>query len=127
MVRRADEYTARPDPAHEHADGDQHRHADPYSDLYRHAHPDLHRYSHSPTRTSTATLTPVPTKTGPSIAETIGIFRPSQGTFYLRNSNSTGYADIAVAFGLSSDYPVVGDWNGDGVATLGVYRSKTGQ
>jgi hypothetical protein len=49
------------------------------------------------------------------------------GTFYLRNSNTTGAADITVAFGgAASDIPVVGDWNGDGIDTIGVYRSNTG-
>jgi hypothetical protein len=59
--------------------------------------------------------------------ETIGIFRPSTSTFYLRNSNTTGIADITITFGASTDKPVVGDWNGDGIETPGVYRASTGQ
>ncbi|MEP7285275.1 MAG: VWA domain-containing protein [Chloroflexota bacterium] len=55
--------------------------------------------------------------------DTFGIFRPSSSTFYLRNSNTTGYADISANFGGSTDLPLVGDWNGDGIATIGVYRS----
>ncbi|MCE7948595.1 MAG: hypothetical protein DYG88_14315, partial [Chloroflexi bacterium CFX4] len=43
--------------------------------------------------------------------ETIGIFRPSDTTFYLRNSNTTGSADFSILFGDSSDLPVAGDWN----------------
>jgi hypothetical protein len=47
--------------------------------------------------------------------------------WYLRNSNTTGSADITVAFGGDvADLPVVGDWNGDGVDTIGVYRNSTG-
>ncbi|MEP7286189.1 MAG: SBBP repeat-containing protein [Chloroflexota bacterium] len=57
--------------------------------------------------------------------DTIGVFRPSTATFYLRNSNTTGAANITTAFGTSTDLPVVGDWNGDGIDTVGVYR--TGQ
>jgi hypothetical protein len=49
------------------------------------------------------------------------------GTFYLRHSNTTGAADITVNFGgQPSDLPVVGDWNGDGMDTIGVYRNATG-
>ncbi|MCE7949327.1 MAG: hypothetical protein DYG88_18055, partial [Chloroflexi bacterium CFX4] len=59
--------------------------------------------------------------------ETIGIFRPSDSTFYLRNSNTTGPADFSILFGNSSDLPVAGDWNGDGIATIGIYRPSTGE
>ncbi|MEP7286067.1 MAG: SBBP repeat-containing protein [Chloroflexota bacterium] len=59
--------------------------------------------------------------------DTIGIFRPSTATFYLRNTNTTGSADITTALGVSTDLPVVGDWNGDGIDTVGVYRPSTGQ
>ena len=55
---------------------------------------------------------------------TIGIYR--NGTFYLRNSNTIGFADIVFPFGAPGDQPIAGDWNGDGVDTIGVYRSSTG-
>jgi tripartite motif-containing protein 71 len=58
--------------------------------------------------------------------DTVGVWRPSARTFFLRNSNTTGVADITVdlsAWALSGDKPMVGDWNGDGVDTVGVYRS----
>ncbi len=47
--------------------------------------------------------------------------------WYLRNSNTAGYADIVVSFGEvhnieRHDVPVVGDWDGDGVETIGVAR-----
>jgi len=56
-------------------------------------------------------------------ADTTGVFRPSNGLLYLKNSNTTGFADIAINYGLAGDYPVVGDWDGDGDATIGVYRN----
>jgi len=28
----------------------------------------------------------------------------------------------AITYGLSTDTPVVGDWNGDGISEVGVYR-----
>ncbi|MEP7285347.1 MAG: hypothetical protein ABI947_06235 [Chloroflexota bacterium] len=61
------------------------------------------------------------------LVDTIGVFRPSATTFYMRNSNTTGSADISTPFGLSIDLPVTGDWNGDGIDTIGIYRSSTGQ
>jgi len=56
-------------------------------------------------------------------ADTVGVFRPSNGLLYLKNLNITGFADVAINYGLSGDYPVVGDWDGDGDATLGIYRN----
>lgn len=47
--------------------------------------------------------------------------------WHLRNDNSAGSADLVVSFGESRnledfDVPVVGDWDGDGVETVGVVR-----
>ncbi len=58
--------------------------------------------------------------------DTIGIFR--SGTFYLRLHNSTGFADISVAFTVSGKlYPIVGDWVGQGFDTVGVFNQNSGQ
>jgi hypothetical protein len=60
--------------------------------------------------------------------DTPGVWRPSAKTFYLRNENTTGPADISVyvPYAQSGDLPVVGDWNGEGVDTVGLYRPSTG-
>ncbi len=55
--------------------------------------------------------------------DTTGVFRPSNGLLYLKNQNTTGFADIAINYGLGGDYPVVGDWDGNGTATIGIYRN----
>ncbi len=80
----------------------------------------------TPTATSTTTATATNTATSiPGLPDTIGVY--NTGLFYLRNSNSPGAADIVVAFGGdASDLPVAGDWNSDGVDTIGVYRGSTG-
>ena len=58
--------------------------------------------------------------------DTVGLFRPSNNTFYLRNDNSNGSADVTFSYGSSAspndDVPVVGDWDGDGDDTVGMYR-----
>lgn len=54
--------------------------------------------------------------------ETVGMFRPSTGFAYLRNSNSSGVADEEFFFGIGGDIPLAGDWDGDGCDTLGIYR-----
>ncbi len=56
-------------------------------------------------------------------ADTAGVFRPSDGALYLKNSNTTGYADVAINYGVGGDYPVTGDWDGNGTATIGIYRN----
>jgi hypothetical protein len=61
------------------------------------------------------------------LVDTLGVYRPSAAWMFLRNSLSSGTADLQQSFGVSSDRPVVGDWNGDGVDTIGVYRPSTGQ
>jgi glucose/arabinose dehydrogenase len=59
----------------------------------------------------------------PLAADSVGVFRPSNGALYLKNSNVTGYADIAINYGLAGDKPLVGDWDGNGTDTIGVYRN----
>ena len=53
---------------------------------------------------------------------TAGVYRPLDGTLYLRFTNTSGYADVAIPYGMPGDYPVTGDWDGDGVDTIGIYR-----
>jgi matrixin len=58
--------------------------------------------------------------------DTIGVYRPSNGAFYLRNSNSAGAPFTVFGFGNTEDLPVAGDWNEDGIDTIGVYRPSNG-
>jgi ribosomal protein S16 len=60
----------------------------------------------------------------------IGVFRPSTGKWYLDLNNNRQWdgcgVDGCATFGVNGDLPVVGDWNGDGIAQIGVFRpSKT--
>ena len=66
-------------------------------------------------------------KFSPTFNDTIGVFRPSQNQFLLRNSNSAGQPDLQITFGQSGDQPLAGDWNGDGIDEPGVFRPSTGQ
>jgi len=56
--------------------------------------------------------------------DTIGLFDPAKSRFYLRNSNTTGVADITVSFGPAGSgwLPITGDWNGDGTDTIGLFN-----
>jgi len=45
----------------------------------------------------------------------------------LRNSNTQGNADISFFFGDSGDFPLVGDWDGDGKDTVSIYRQSEGR
>jgi hypothetical protein len=59
----------------------------------------------------------------PLARDTTGVFRPGNGALYLKNRNETGFADVQINYGLRGDYPVVGDWDGNGTATIGIYRN----
>ncbi|MCW5850684.1 MAG: hypothetical protein KIT87_11475 [Anaerolineae bacterium] len=72
------------------------------------------------TATRTATLTPTPTPLRPARP---AVFRA--GVFYLRDTLTSGLADRSMAYGLPTDIPLLCDWDGDGVRTLGVYRPAT--
>ena len=54
--------------------------------------------------------------------DTVGVFRPDNGILFLKNMNSTGFAEMGLNYGLTGDYPVTGDWDGNGSDTIGVYR-----
>jgi uncharacterized delta-60 repeat protein len=55
--------------------------------------------------------------------DTVGLYDPSTSTFYLRNSNTPGFADLTFAYGAGGAglIPITGDWNGDGIDTVGLY------
>ena len=60
--------------------------------------------------------------------DTISIYRPSEQRFYIINrlgsdGGGLGAADYFFSFGNPGDVPVVGDFDGDGIDTVGVYRS----
>lgn len=55
--------------------------------------------------------------------DTPGMFRPSNGFVYLRNSNTSGFADITFFYGIAGDVPIAGDWDGDGCDTIAIYRN----
>ena len=66
-----------------------------------------------------------------------GVFRPSTGQFLLRRTFASPFGScpvcppativttITLNFGQAGDLPVVGDWNGDGIDTVGVIRNGT--
>jgi len=74
------------------------------------------------------TLTPSATNVPTGSYDTIGVYRPTNNTFYMSNSNSTGFASITVQYGNAlTDYPIVGDWTGAGIDTIGIYDQASAQ
>ncbi len=59
--------------------------------------------------------------------DTVGMYRSSDGFVYLRDSNSTGIADLEFLLGLDGDVPLAGDFNGDGCDTISIYRPAEGR
>lgn len=63
--------------------------------------------------------------------DTVSIYRPSEARFYIINKlgsdgGGLGAAEYSFLFGDSGDKPFVGDFNGDGVDTMGLHRESTG-
>ena len=52
----------------------------------------------------------------------MGLFRGGNATFFLSNGFD-GVIDIKpFIFGIVGGKPIAGDWNGDGIETIGVYN-----
>jgi hypothetical protein len=82
-------------------------------------------------QTSTATIT-IEEEPAPEPSQTVGAFDPVGGfgqppaTWYLRNSNSPGAPNFTLfQYGAPNWISVVGDWNGDGITTIGVVDPST--
>ena len=63
--------------------------------------------------------------------DTVSIYRPSEARFYVinelgQNDGGLGAADYAFYFGVRGDKPFVGDFDGDGVDTVGLHRESSG-
>ncbi len=59
--------------------------------------------------------------------QTPGLYRPSTGFAYVRDTNDFGVADREWFMGNPGDIPLVGDWDGDGTDSFGVYRPSEGK
>lgn len=51
------------------------------------------------------------------------VVQPPQPEWFLRNTNTSGGADLYRAFGAKGDQVLLCDWNGDGIDTPGIFRS----
>ena len=55
--------------------------------------------------------------------DSVGVFRPSAGQFFLTNDNELqANVDIGGNFGAAEDLPIAGDFDGDGKDTIGMWR-----
>ncbi len=57
-----------------------------------------------------------------------GVYNSATASWFLRNSNSAGVADLTFTFGGGGPtmVPIKGDWDGDGDDTPGLYDTTTG-
>jgi hypothetical protein len=63
--------------------------------------------------------------------DTVSIYRPAQSKVFIinelgENNGGLGAAEFSYFFGNPGDKPFVGDFNGNGVETLGLHRETTG-
>lgn len=87
---------------------------------------DTPKASETPTPTDTATTTgPVDLSARtPTAPEAFGLFRAAESRFYLNQTIPTTAELPALQFalGFSGEVPLAGDWDGDGVDTVGFFR-----
>ncbi len=59
--------------------------------------------------------------------QTVGLYDPTTSTFYLRDSNTTGFADVTFTYGAANSklIPLAGDWYGGTIDSIGLYDPKT--
>ena len=63
--------------------------------------------------------------------DTVSIWRPSEARVYIinelgENDGGLGAAEVEYYFGNPGDQPFVGDFDADGIDTIGLYRESTG-
>jgi hypothetical protein len=56
------------------------------------------------------------------VHERVGLVDPSTGIWYLRSDDGA----VSFYYGNPGDYPMMGDWDCDGIATPGLYRQSDG-
>ncbi len=64
--------------------------------------------------------------------DTVSVYRPSEGRMFVfdrigNGDDGLGTADSAYYYGNPLDKPFAGDFDGDGIDTLGLHRESTGQ
>lgn len=64
------------------------------------------------------------------IGAKVGVYRPSNNTFYLDTNGSGAWngctTDSCIGFGIAGDVPLLGDWSGSGTARVGAFRPSDG-
>ena len=60
-------------------------------------------------------------------ATTVGLYDPTSSMFTLQNTNESGFTDECFCYGVGGAgmLPIVGDWNGDGIQSIGLYDPST--
>jgi hypothetical protein len=51
-----------------------------------------------------------------------GFYEPTTSSFFLRNSNTSGRADIGLSYGPGNWKPIAGDWTNKGYDSIGLYN-----
>jgi hypothetical protein len=63
--------------------------------------------------------------------DTVSIYRPAEAKFYIANTLASDFegivADYGFFFGDAGDKPFTGDFDGNGVDTVGLHRESTGR
>ena len=61
-------------------------------------------------------------------SDTVGVYLPSTGSWFLRNFNSQGFASRVFGYGPAGSgwLPLKGDWDGNGTDTAGLYDPVNG-
>jgi hypothetical protein len=70
---------------------------------------------------------PVPADFDGDAVTDLGIWRPSNGVWDIKNVFGDAIASLSLGSGSNKDIPLAGDYDGDGVADIAIWQPTTGQ
>jgi len=67
-----------------------------------------------------AVVVPLAGKWSDAAESSVALYAAESANFYFKHAAASGAADVVVNYGVPGSLPIVGDWDGDGIDTVGI-------